>query len=310
MPSVDFKLPRATAEGEVERMLDSAAIKVESKQPLNNGTGTKFICSSALSFILYFKREFSSKIVVEKGELPPVFGVLNSGEHKGERTKNVFRREIKEIPNFDKHIGTDESGKGDYFGPLVVAGVFVTANDEQILKLLGIRDSKLGSDAKNMELARKIFEVLGGDKISVISIGPMRYNSLYTQMGSNLNSILGWGHARVIENLLKNNECGHVVVDQFGGEDVIKKALFKGGRGVEVLQTPKAERDIAVAAASILARAKFLNELKKLGSDLDIELPKGAGGAVTETAKKIVFLKGKDYLKTVAKLHFKNSDVL
>ena len=213
----------------------------------------------------------------------------------------------KEIPSFECHIGTDESGKGDYFGPLVVAGVYITKQQENQLALLGVRDSKNNSDNKNKLLATQIIETLGKNSISIVCIGPERYNTLYNEMGKNLNKVLGWGHARVMENLLSINSCENAIADQFGDEAVIKSALMKKGKSLNLIQTPKAERDIGVAAASILARARFLDELDKLGKTLGVTLSKGVSSIVENIAKSIYEDGGLNKLKQYVKLHFRTT---
>lgn len=103
--------------------------------------------------------------------------------------------------------------------------------------------------------------------------------------------------------------CNNVIADQFGDESFIKNALLKNGKNIQLLQTPKAERDIAVAAASILARAKFLEELDRLSKIAGIQLLKGANSAVEDVARKLVEKKlNKDFLKNFAKYHFKTTD--
>lgn len=221
--------------------------------------------------------------------------------------KSTATKDIKDIPTLKCHIGTDESGKGDYFGPLVIAGVYVTNQKEQLLSEIGVRDSKSNSDNKNKELAKKILDIVGGSNISVVCIGPERYNELYKEMGSNLNKVLGWGHARVIENLLSNCSCENVIADQFGDESIIENALMKNGKQVSLLQTPKGERDIGVAAASILARARFLDELEKIQNNLGITISKGVNPAVEEAAKKIFVSGGLEQLRCFVKLHFKTT---
>ncbi len=225
------------------------------------------------------------------------------------KTTNLPNKSVvtKEIPFFECHIGTDESGKGDYFGPLVVAGVYITKAQEEQLSLLGVRDSKSNSDSKNKSLATQIIEILGKNSVNVVCIGPERYNSLYDEMGKNLNKVLGWGHARVMENLLSLNSCENAIADQFGDETVIKSALMKKGKSLNLIQTPKGERDIGVAAASILARARFLDELDKLGKVLGVTLSKGVSPTVESTAKDIYENGGFDKLKQYVKLHFKTT---
>ena len=168
-------------------------------------------------------------------------------------------------------IGVDESGKGDYFGPLVVAGVYLTDAQEKKLKALGVRDSKTLSDRRAIELRRTIRRDC---LFSVVAIGPERYNQLYATMG-NLNQLLAWGHARVIENLLSKVSCARAVLDQFGHKDLVLRALMKKGRTIEVIQQFRGESDMAVAAASVLARGEFLLRLKKLSEEIGVPLPKG-----------------------------------
>ena len=138
-------------------------------------------------------------------------------------------------------------------------------------------------------------------------IGPERYNSLYIEMGRNLNKVLGWGHARAIENLLNENKCDNAIADQFGDETVINTALMQKGKAIKLMQTPKAERDIVVAAASIVARARFLEELQKLGNMIQEPLSKGVNPEVEEIAKKIYAQGGEEKLKTFVKMHFKTT---
>lgn len=216
-------------------------------------------------------------------------------------------REIKAIPELERHIGTDESGKGDYFGPLVIAGVFVDKRLEKLLAELGANDSKLNSDDKNRRLASDIKAALGREKYEVIKISPQKYNELYQKTG-NLNSLLAWGHARVIENLLSRNDCGYIIADQFGGENVLRRALMEKGRRAELIQTPKGERDTAVAAASILAREEYLRAMELLSEQTGLTLIKGASAQVEKRAREIVGRNGAEWLVKVAKLHFKTTE--
>jgi ribonuclease HIII len=200
-------------------------------------------------------------------------------------------------------IGTDESGKGDYFGPLVVAGVYVDETLLPKLKALGVKDSKKLSDRAVLELDGSIRSLCPH---SVVAIGPEKYNDLYEKI-KNLNRLLAWGHARAIENILEKNPCARVVTDQFGDEQLVLNALLKKGREVQLEQRHRAEDDPAVAAASILARAEFLRRLQQLSSKIGIMLPKGASSMVEATAHQIVEKKGIGILKEIAKLHFKTT---
>ena len=207
------------------------------------------------------------------------------------------------------HIGTDESGKGDYFGPLVIAGVWVDEALQDSLAQIGVRDSKKLSDRQCLELAAKIRELCQG-KYHVVEISPDKYNQLHEQFvreKKNLNHLLAWGHARAIEDLLTRQSCNQAIADQFGDEKYIASKLMEKGKTINLLQTPKAERFIAVAAASVLARDRFLSRLIQLSNEAGITLPKGASPAVVGAAKQIVQEHGPEALRKFAKLHFKTT---
>jgi ribonuclease HIII len=207
------------------------------------------------------------------------------------------------------YIGTDESGKGDYFGPLVVAGVYVDKSTEKRLADIGIRDSKTITDSRIYEFAKIIRSVLDTKQYSVISIGPEKYNELYAKI-ANLNKLLAWGHARTIENILGGVECKTAIADQFGDESLINKALLEKGKKIELIQMPKAEQHIAVAAASILAREMFLLRLAQMNKEYGFLFPKGASGEVEAVAKRFVQKNGMSELSKCAKMHFKTTQKL
>jgi ribonuclease HIII len=208
---------------------------------------------------------------------------------------------------FEPHFGVDESGKGDFFGPLVIAGVYVDRRIARKLMDSGVQDSKrIGSDARIRALADAIRKDTLG-LVDVVLIGPAKYNELYEKFG-NLNKLLAWGHARVIENLLaKKPECPRSLSDQFADKRLIEQSLFGHGRKIEIQQRPRAESDIAVAAASILARETFINWLDREGKKLDIRLERGVSPAVKAAATKLVESKGPEILRQVAKVHFRTS---
>jgi ribonuclease HIII len=208
---------------------------------------------------------------------------------------------------FEPHFGVDESGKGDFFGPLVISGVYVDRGIARKLLDAGVQDSKrIGSDARVRALAQIIRKTAGG-LIETVLIGPERYNELYEKFG-NLNSLLGWGHARVIENLLaKKPDCPRALSDQFADAGVIKRSLLQHGRKIKIQQRPKAESDIAVAAASILAREAFIGWLERRGKAIGLVLERGVSASVKETAKKLVEKSGPQSLREVAKVHFRTA---
>ncbi len=202
------------------------------------------------------------------------------------------------------HIGTDESGKGDYFGPLVIAAVYLPDEQEPVFRELGVKDSKRSSDHRVREMA----EILKQGYIhSIVAIGPERYNELYSTL-RNLNRILAWGHSRAIENILGEIPCRIAITDQFGDKSYVLHALMKKGKKIELIQKPKAEEDLAVAAASILARAEFLKRLYFLSQEVGLDLPKGASGLVEEAAVALLKKHGSSILDRVAKKHFKITD--
>lgn len=206
-----------------------------------------------------------------------------------------------------ERIGIDESGKGDYFGPLVIAAVFVDATTQGELKLMEVRDSKKISDGRILEMAPDIKTICPH---SVIAIGPQKYNELYAKI-KNLNRLLAWGHAKALENLLERGvTCERAISDQFGDERLILNVLQEKGRKIVLEQRPKAESDLAVAAASVLARAEFLLRLKRLSGEVGTTLPKGASPVVELAAKMIIKKHGRDRLESVAKLHFKTTQAV
>ena len=218
--------------------------------------------------------------------------------------------EVHEPEQFAPHFGIDESGKGDLFGPLVIAGVYVDGDLARHLRDAGIRDSKgIGTDKKIRELAEVIRN--SGAPSEIIVIGPEKYNQLYTKIG-NLNRLLAWGHARIIENLCTRvPECRRALSDKFADARVLEKALLEKGSKIQLDQRTKAESDYAVAAASILAREGFIDWLDKHGKDLEITLAKGVSAKVKSAAAEIIAQYGPTMLPKVAKMHFKTaSEVL
>ena len=209
-------------------------------------------------------------------------------------------------------LGVDESGKGDFFGPLCIAGVYVNEAVINSWKEAGVRDSKnISSDRKIAELAELIRET-PGCVTSVVPIGNDAYNRLYKKMRS-VNTLLAWGHARVIENLMgqrhrMNPPPVRAISDQFAAStDVVGKALMSLGREIELVQRHKAEADLAVAAASILARHEFVSRLAALEKQFEVRLPKGASAAVDTAAKEFITRHGVEQLPQVSKMHFRTA---
>ncbi len=203
------------------------------------------------------------------------------------------------------HFGVDESGKGDYFGPLVVAGVYTDERCAAELVRIGCRDSKAISDDKKIHAIAEKIKKTAGVVYEVICIGPRRYNELYEEIG-NLNRLLAWGHARVIAALHeKMPSCPRALSDQFANEWVLKRALGQRRIPVQLEQRTKAESDVAVAAASILARDRFVQWMQKTAAASNCPMPLGCGPHVTRAAQHFVATHGHERLPDVAKLHFK-----
>src|SRR5216110_3986359 len=215
--------------------------------------------------------------------------------------------EVHSPEMFAPHFGVDESGKGDFFGPLVISGAYVDRGIGRKLLDAGVVDSKrIGSDTRIRALADTIRKTSLG-LVETVLVGPAKYNELYEKF-SNLNRLLGWGHARVIENLLERKpECPRSLSDQFADARVITASLLKHGRKIAIEQRPRAESDIAVAAASILAREAFINWLERKSKELGLRLERGVSPSVKENARKLVELNGPGALREVAKVHFRTA---
>lgn len=199
------------------------------------------------------------------------------------------------------YIGTDESGKGDFFGPLVIAGVLIDEKNKQLFTELGIKDSKTLKDEQMIKMAQQIQK---HSVYSVVSISNAKYNELYAKF-KNLNKLLAWGHARVIENILEKEPCEYALSDKFGDESLILNALIKEGKKIKLEQRVRAESDIAVAAASVLARATFVQKMKYMENFYGLTFPKGCNSQVKISAKQFIEKYGKQRLSEVCKVHFK-----
>jgi ribonuclease HIII len=223
-------------------------------------------------------------------------------------TAELGYTEVHQPEMFEPHFGIDESGKGDFFGPLVIAGVYTDRDSAHELIEAGVQDSKaITSDARIRSLA-DVIRLTPGVVCEVVSWGPDRYNALYTKF-KNLNRMLAWGHSRVIEGLLeKCPDCPRALSDQFAREEVLQRALgpIAKARGLILEQRTKGESDVAVAAASILARERFIDWMQEASRRLGTTLPRGAT-AVKSIAKALVAERGADFLPKVAKAHFRTA---
>jgi ribonuclease HIII len=255
----------------------------------------------------------------KKGDLKIDYSQLKKGNYAIKIQNLIEGESISSLPNIQKKenidlgypiIGTDESGKGDYFGPLVSAGICVDEQTAKKLATIGVKDSKKLTDSKTLELAQKVANICLG-RYAIIEISPEKYNELYEQFqreNKNLNTLLAWGHAKAIEEILGKVNCNVAIADQFADERFIQSKLQEKGKRIKLIQMHKAEQHIAVAAASILARARFLEKISKLSNEYKLDLPKGASHKVIENGRKFVDVHGEEALRKVAKLHFKTTD--
>ena len=215
--------------------------------------------------------------------------------------------EILEPDRFEPHFGIDESGKGDFFGPLVIAGAYTDAAIARRLIDSGIMDSKRVTSPARIRALAAIIKATPGCTTAVICIGPERYNSMFASF-KNLNRLLAWGHARAIESLAAARpECPRTLSDQFARPEILQRALKEKGLTIQLEQRTKGESDTAVAAASILARERFIDWMDKASASLGIKLPLGASDAVVQAGRALVARDGQEALSKYAKLHFRTT---
>ncbi|MBB5350901.1 ribonuclease HIII [Haloferula luteola] len=245
------------------------------------------------------------KILVQGKETEDFVRFLLEPEILGEA--RLGYEETLHPDRYAPHFGIDESGKGDYFGPLVIAGVYTDAAIARALAEIGVMDSKrITSPQRIRTLAAKIRD-LPGIETAIVSIGPQKYNELHTRLGS-INRLLAWGHARAIALLHeKRPDCPRALSDQFAQPQVLERALK--GQKVEITleQRTKAESDPAVAAASILARERFIDWMDQTSAASGVSLPLGASASVIDAARQVIDLHGIASLEKIAKLHFKTT---
>jgi len=288
----------------------------------NGKKGIRLVWGGGDSDLLVKAREQVHKITIQNGdpETDPVQSERGKMQERGGNQDSVrpvvprTRILLTDEPGFPGiWMGSDESGKGDYFGPLAVAAVCLDRSRGEKLLAAGARDCKSLSDAKILALAEEIkTEALA---FSVLVMKPLVYNMRYSQIqekGGTLNDLLALGHIAALKQTWhKIPYCKWAVVDQFAANDKIPEGVHEFAPDLKVMQRPRAEEDIAVAAASILARAAFLKAIQDLGETAGIgKIPKGGGEAATNAARRLMQKQGNDLLCHYVKLHFANSQKL
>ncbi len=271
---------------------------------INYGTRYKFIKGDDIcSFTIYYSDKKGITFVKDKSIEEKNFQSLI-------RLLKYNNEKVEKRVSFSKWIGTDEAGKGDYFGPLVVSGFFVENTEIDYLLELGVKDSKKLTDKKIEEIYETLVEKYGGN-ISVRLMMPSEYNkaiSDYKNKKLTLNDLLGKLHSEVIIELYnKHNGVEGIITDQFTHQDKVHY-LIKDSVNAVYIQRTKAEDDIAVAAASIISRALFLRSIEEIKEKYKFNFIKGASAQVVTTAIEFCNIYGKEGLKNVAKTHFKTTN--
>lgn len=206
------------------------------------------------------------------------------------------------MENYSKWIGIDESGKGDFFGNLVVSGVIFDESKKELFKDLNIRDSKKISDLRIKYLSSIIKKNL---KYETLSISPKRFNEIY-KIFKNINMLLAWAYSKVILNLIDKEDVKLIIVDKFTTKNYIDLYLKEKSNLFEKIELIHGERDIAVASASIIARDSFLKSIDKLKEKWNFDFPKGANEITVEKGVEFVKKYGLPSLHEVAKINFRN----
>lgn len=300
-----YKIPAS-----LNRSLESSGAKITSHREIDHATQYRLFRGSDTADLNVYRtgkilpggKDSGLKRLLESWRIEN--GGTRGTANKG-RGKSKSGNSKKPTANTTPRIGTDEAGKGEYLGPLVVAGVRILGEDpDRRLREAGVRDSKDLSVSQAQSIASLVKEIVGLENICVLSLKPPEYNRRRNAAGSNVNRLLGELNVEIINKLEAEVEVA--VVDSFGPKaSSYIEPHIREGIGLEV--RPKAEDDTAVAAASILARARYLEEMKVLSEEFGFELPRGSTHVV-EAARRVVDEKGEEGLKRVAKVHFSTTE--
>ncbi len=252
--------------------------------------------------VYYSKKKGLSVHVAGKDDLPEKSQVVRVF------TPDKVQKQAESVEIEERYVGTDEAGKGDYFGSLVVAGFLWDTSVRDDLQNLKVTDSKRLSDQSIRKKVSFLYTKYK-ERIKVVEITPVKYNALYSKFGENINNLLGWSHARVIMDFHKDDDVKVAIVDKFGKESSVNGAL-RGVDEMKIIQRPRAEEYMGVAAASIVARDRYNYRLKKLAEKYEIELTAGSGKRTINTG--IAFAKkfGVEGLREVAKFHFRTTETI
>lgn len=295
--------------GNIVKIIDTATINKIIKQfnmeTQNLPTGTlarKKIKSTQVQIYRSKKIMFQGKDAEQVAS--EILG-LKIDKPKSTSTKSTKKYE------FDLHntIGSDEAGSGDYFGPLTVCAAYVSKKNAQILKTLGVMDSKTLTDVKIVELAEQIIQLCPH---SLLVLDNPNYN---------IKQLEGWSqvkmkavlHNQAISNVIsrvEDDELEQIVIDQFVQASTYERYVIgpMPRKDITFFETKGESKSIAIAAASIIARYAFVKHMDKLAKDLKVTIPKGASNKVDLEAAKIVQKYDMNQLDNITKKHFKNRD--
>jgi ribonuclease HIII len=208
---------------------------------------------------------------------------------------------------FESHAGLDESGKGDFFGPVIAATVIADRSAIEGWRKAGVQDSKKITELRIIELDKMIRETRGV-VVRTCFCGMSKYNELMSRPGANLNRLLAWQHATALEQALAAKPVSWGLLDQFTEQPLVQRELAKKSvKEFELKMRTKAEEDPVVAAASVVARAEFVRQMNLLSRKFGAKLQKGAGPLVKAQAAEIIAKFGAQGLREFAKLHFRTA---
>ena len=311
--TITLKLPAAAQQGLRERLAGEGCAFAQPAhtfwQARGDGGVITFYTSGKVVVQGKAESTWAALLEAEGGDVlkhtAPQTGTKQAGLGLFDRSGEPFAEGLSKLPSPPPTawIGIDETGKGDYFGPLVVVAARVTRDQLPLLAELGVADSKSLTDKRALAIARDVAEVVPHHAMVLM---PRTYNGLYERIG-NLNKLLAWAHATAAEELLAQTDAELILSDQFAKANLVEQRLKERGRACRFQQRTKAEDDPAVAAASILARSLFLRRMASLEATFGHALHKGAGPPVLAAARAIVGSHGAEALADVAKLHFKTT---
>ena len=288
---------------------------VESKSEILKKTGYSITKKTSLQYgekIFFTKNSETAALVIYWSSKKGFSFVLEGNFSSKEELVAIFKGEDLSlhsgVTEFNQYVGMDESGKGDFFGPLVAAGFYCKKNDLKNLMKAGVRDCKKLTNRNTLEIAQ-VLRSQYHENIRTVCLMPEEYNVKYeefTQKGLKLNSMLGNLYAILINDFENSTlQPDGYYIDRFGDEKFVISQLTKK---IKLKMDINAEVDMAVAAASIIARAVFLEKIQELSQILGENIPLGAGAPVDTFAKKYIKPLTPDKRSQFIKVHFKSTE--